>query len=242
LHDSALSDVPSDDREASVECDPLSKVTDSGIFGCGMDSHCVKSEESEMGGFCVASKQAPSVSRALQAEVPSCGEVFVVLGFTCDCISSTSYDNTAYVGSNSFNCTGEYCLGVNPCTSAGVASTYYADGSFKVEICDEYSEVTALPFESYCITLISDLNSTECAVKIDDVLCNSCEFENKTCPTDANHAERCCHIVDCTNTAAKVQGNSCDLPPATSSGSSHAAKVTIVVSTAAAALMASFGT
>jgi hypothetical protein len=66
VQDSASSEVPSDDREASVECDPLSKVNDSGIFGCGVDVHCVESEESKLGGFCVSAKQAPSINRALQ--------------------------------------------------------------------------------------------------------------------------------------------------------------------------------
>jgi hypothetical protein len=73
LQHSASNDVPSDDREASVECDPLSIVNDSGILACGIVSHCVESEESEMGGFCVASKQASSISRDLQVATCNTG-------------------------------------------------------------------------------------------------------------------------------------------------------------------------
>jgi hypothetical protein len=39
MQDSASSEVAFENREASVECHPLSKGTDSGIFGCGMDLH-----------------------------------------------------------------------------------------------------------------------------------------------------------------------------------------------------------
>jgi hypothetical protein len=38
-----------------------------------MDSHCVESEESEMGGLCVANNLAPSINRALQSNA-TCDE------------------------------------------------------------------------------------------------------------------------------------------------------------------------
>jgi hypothetical protein len=206
-----------------------------------MDSHCVESEESEMGGFCVASKQASSISRALQ-DVPNCDPT------TCDC---SQFDSTTLVGI--FTCTGD--------GSTNYSYMYNADGSYIVEACTDYSGVTDSPYDSYCISVSSDLTSIKCGIKIDDVLCNSCEFDDEACPANANGGGTCCRTFDCTNTVAANEGDSCKdetmvplmtdapnaspsemLPPATSSGSCHATKVAIVVSVAAAVWMVSFNT
>jgi hypothetical protein len=260
LQDSASSDVPSVDREASVECDPLSKVTDSGIFGCGEDSHCVKSEESELGGFCVSSKQAPSIDRALQQNA-TCVENDS-FGFTCDC---SEFDNTR--GAGNLTCIlSEYCIGTI-CVNLTYSASYNGDGSYSYERCIELEpNMTPMGLESYCYYVSSVLNSTECEMKANGVVCNSCEFEQSTCPS---HPTMKLAVVDCTNTVFNITGSLCEnslltileasmetttpsktgapsaapsMPTtATTSGSSQEAKVTLVVSAAAAAWMASFG-
>jgi hypothetical protein len=304
VQDKASSEVISDDREASGECDPLSRETDSGMFGCDMDSHCVESEESKLGGFCVALKQAPSINRALRENVtcvekPS--EEYAAecnCTYTCDC---SQFNNTS--GFGTFTCTEEDCFEESGevCATFRTSYTNNADGTYEVESCFEFSGdlgAAAPGLESYCSSENSDLNSTECEIKVNDVVCNSCEFQQATCPANSSSPLR--DVFDCTNTVMNIQGNECasgsvvgsfldagvmptttsletgppsaspaempttdagDMPtttpfetgppsaspvempsPATSSGRSLTAKVAIVVSAAAAAWMASFGT
>jgi hypothetical protein len=88
------SEIPSVDQEPAIECAPLSKAPDAGIFTCGMDRHCVESEESELGGFCVAVKQAPILSHVLQWYTWECMEDN---GYsTCDC---SLFNNISGLGS-----------------------------------------------------------------------------------------------------------------------------------------------
>jgi hypothetical protein len=282
VQDSALSEVPSDDREASVECDPLSKVvTDSGIFGCGMNNRCVESEESGMGGFCVADNMAPSINRALQQNVTCVGTPRD--GLTCDC---SDFDNTNSVGN--FTCREDFCY-ETVCGNSTYSQSNAADGWFSRKVCRNYN-ATVLGLESYCFSFSfsSDPYSAECEIEADDVVCNSCKWDYASCPAGSLLPT----FFDCTNTVMNFQGDTCDgtvlamlyyasmpttappetgspsassdempspataptrsgppsaspneMPsPVTSSGSSHAAKVTVVVSVAAAACVASFGT
>jgi hypothetical protein len=285
VQDSASREIPYDDREASVECNPLSKVTDSGIFGCGLDRHCVESEESKMGGLCVAASMAPSINRALQENDFYCDEGTDETGTTCDC---SQFNQTSGVGNAT--CTGPFCVGMY-CGNFTSRASSYADGSFQYESCYELSgNTTAMGLESYCYSnsFSSDLNSTECEIKGNGVACNSCEYGQVTCP--AGNYFDLGTVFDCTNTVMNIEGNTCDAPviylfagveflpetdmpatpemdmpatpntdmpatpdtgppsatpmptKATSSGRSHTAKVPIIVSAAAAAWMASFGT
>jgi hypothetical protein len=159
--DSALGKVPSDNREASVECDPLSKVTDPGIFGCGMDSHCVASEESEMGGFCVTTKQAPSIDRELQESAVIClEEIESGLGnLTCDC---SQFDTT---GGN-FTCTGPFCYSYACGTETFSYSLDFADGSFAFDNC--FVGTPFMGLESYCTSYSS--SPPECEIKVNGVV------------------------------------------------------------------------
>jgi hypothetical protein len=238
VQDSALSEVPSDDREASVECDPLSKVvTDSGIFDCGMDGHCVESEESELGGFCVAANLAPSINRALQSYNPCVKDE---QGRLCDCSSTTNA-----------TCTKSFCWKKSKvCGNYTISGSWNADGSYSFEKCYDLKE-TAMGLESYCYSSTYDLTSMECKIKFNGVECISCEVDKVTCAADSSNGDGT--VFDCTNTILKSEGNQCKADPvdyfvganlaATSSGRSHTAKVPIVVSAAAAASawMASFG-
>jgi hypothetical protein len=243
-----------------------------------MDSHCVESEESKLGGFCAALKQAPSINRALRenltcVEYPDVYEAVACnCTYACDC---SQFNNTS--GFGTFTCTGEYCFEESGkvCATYRIIYTNNADGTDVVDACFEFSGdlgAAAVGLESYCYSENSDLNSTECEIKVNDVVCNSCEFQKVTCP--ANSSFPLGDVFDCTNTVMNIQGNECtsgsvvgsfldagvmptttpletgppsaspvEMPsPATSSGSSHTATVTIVVSAAAAAWMASFGT
>jgi hypothetical protein len=262
VQDSASSKVAFDDREASVECNPRSKVSDSGIFSCGMDSHCVESEESEMGGLCVSSKQATSFNRALQQNV-TCVEGPDAYGTTCEC---SEFNNTSGVGP--FVCIGGFCVGTT-CVIASSTTSIFYDGSYIIGRCYGLN-TTVLGLESYCYSVNSDISSTECEITADGVVCNSCKLEQESCPA---HSELSLGTVfDCTNTVMNIQGNTCnatvinlflnmsmqptappetgppnaspnEMPsPATNSGSCHAATVPIVVSAVAAAWMAFFGT
>jgi hypothetical protein len=280
VQDSGSSEVPSDDREASVECDPRSKVADYGIFGCGMDSHCVESEESELGGFCVALKRAPSINRALQANLTCVEKISEEDAATCNCTYTcdcSQFNNTS--GSGSIKCTGtsQYCFGESAQKICGSYDFSYnfttnADGSYDLDYCDyDFSGVlgTAVGLESFCYVyrnVSSDYKSVECEIKVNDVACDICEFNQVTCP--ANSSFPLGNDFDCTNTVLNIEGNECtsggakesfvdagmptttrtetgppSAPPPveTSSGSSPAAKVTNVVAAAAAAWMASFG-
>jgi hypothetical protein len=241
VQDSASSEVASGDREASVECDPLSKMSDSGIFGCGMDSHCVESEESKLGGLCVAANLAPSVNRALQAYKPCVQDE---QGRLCDC---SQFNSTINAGNAT--CTKSFCWETF-CGNYTISGSWNADGSYSFEKCYDLKE-TAMGLESYCYSSTYDLTSMECKIKFNGVECISCEVDKVTCAADSSNGDGT--VFDCTNTILKSEGNQCKADPvdyfvganlaATSSGRSHTAKVPIVVSAAAAASawMASFG-
>jgi hypothetical protein len=277
VQDSASSEVRSDDREASVECDPLSKMTDSGILGCAMDLHCIESEESEMGGLCVAANLAPSINRALQQDSNFyCDEGTDEDGFTCDC---SQFNQSSGVGN--FTCSLPSCWGTI-CMLVSFSSSYNADGSYNIRNCFELNS-TIMGLDSYCsfFSISSDFDVTECGFEFNGIAFNSCEYTQEICPYPENP-----FVFDCTNTITNIQGDSCDDPrafesffskietfapsassddmpspgtdptepgrpsaspevmpsPAKSSGGSHAAKVTVVVSAAAAAWVATFGT
>jgi hypothetical protein len=241
-----------------------------------MDSHCVESEESELGGFCAALKQAPSINRALQQNV-TCVEMISEddaaacnCTYACDC---SQFNNTSGFGTFACTGTGEYCLGesMDKCGAVEnrVNATFNADGSYNVVDClYDVGGVfdAALGLESYCYSFSSDLTSVECEITVNGVACKICEYDQVTCP--ANSSDHLRTVFDCTNTVMNMKGNMCDTdpinsfvdagmprtdpletdppsasptPPATSSGSSLTAKVTIVVSAAAGAWMASFG-
>jgi hypothetical protein len=140
-----------------------------------------------------------------------------------------------------------------------------ADGLFAYDDCYEFDTVIR-GLESYCYSLSvsSYLTFFESGLKFNGVECISCKYGQVTCP--ANSSE------DCSNTIMKGEGDMCDedpidyfaeagtsrtappktgppsagldkMPPGSmSSRRSHTAKVPIVVSTAAAAWMASFDT
>jgi hypothetical protein len=203
--DSASSEIPSDDREASVECDPHSKVTDSGIFGCGMDGHCVESEESELGGFCVALKLALSVNRALQQDV-RCVEGPDEDGKTCDC---SVFNNTS--GFGTFTCIeSEYCFVESPET-CGIerSNTYNADGSYGSGYCFDPTDGGELVNKFCYSTTFTALGlPEECEFKVNDVVCNSCAFDQEECP--ANSEKILGTVFDCKNTVINKQGNTCD--------------------------------
>jgi hypothetical protein len=261
---SASGEIPSDAREATIECDPLSQAPDAGIFVCGVDSHCIESEESELGGFCVAFKQAPTLSRALQSF--NCTDGLNGDGATCDC---SLFDNTTGLGS--YACTypaGECIAGYPTVCGKREVNVTLTNSSVAYTTCIEPDG--GVPAESLCYSL--DYNSisniTTCEFEINNVICKSCSYEN-TCP--ANSVQQGGSIFDCTNTVVNVKGSTCEtglvgsffdvgsgmpssapletpsaspveMPmPATSSGSSHTAKVAIVVSASGAAWLASFG-
>jgi hypothetical protein len=241
VQDSASSAVPSHDREeASVECDPLSKVTDSGIFGCGMDGHCVESEESELGGFCVPANLAPSINksinRALQENV-TCVEGPDEDNLTCDC---SQFNETSEVGL--FTCSGPFCIGT--VCGTGDNSYLYTDDGWRMESCVTDLSTTLMGIESYCLSYSHDGSSLQCEIKANGVVCNSCEMETVKCSYSSVS-----NVFDCTNTVLNISGNTCNgsavesflEATATSSGSSHAAKAIIVVSAVAAAWIASLG-
>ena len=102
----ASSEIASVDRQPAIECNPLLKATDAGIFACGIDSHCIKSEESKLGGFCVAFEQAPILSHALQLFNFTCVEGPDADGFTCDC---SLFNNTSDLGSYTCSLPEESC-------------------------------------------------------------------------------------------------------------------------------------
>jgi hypothetical protein len=140
VQDSVSSEVASGDREASVECDPLSKATDSGIFGCGVDRHCVVSEESELGGLCVADNLAPSINRELQSDV-TC--VYGDEGLLCD---YCQFNRTSRTGN--VTCSGQFCFETF-CGNYTVSGSWNADGSYSLKECYDLNK-TAMGLESFC--------------------------------------------------------------------------------------------
>jgi hypothetical protein len=274
---SASSEVPSDFGEGSVECNPLSKVTNSGIIGCGIDSHCVDSEKSNLGGFCVALKQASSINnRALQQDV-SCVAGPNEDGVTCDC---SQFNSTSGLGTKTCTYPEEPCpddarelcdiersYTMSPDGSYG--SGYCFDPTSGSELVDNFCYSTSFTAEGY---------AKACEAKVNGVLCNSCAFEVENCP--ANSEQQVGTVLNCTNTVINKQGNTCNkllgflssldeteapsaspveetgmptsgtfesmMPtaatePTNNSGGSLTAKMTIVVSAAVTAWLASFG-
>ena len=201
----ASSEIPSVDREVSIECNPLSKPPDAGIFVCGIGSRCVKSKESELGGFCVAFEQAPILNRALQVEdsLPSCTDG-TNDGVTCDC---TLFNNTSGVGN--FTCTYEECVEGYPTVCGKYEVTITIKNAYTytytAEICFEPGG--GVPAESLCYSLSYDSNARACEFKVNDAVCSSCLFVD-SCPANSTESG---FTFDCTNTVLNTQGNTCEL-------------------------------
>jgi hypothetical protein len=184
----ASSEIPFVDRELAIECDPLLKPPDAGIFACGMDSHCVESEESELGGFCVAFEQAPILNRALQPEV-ECVDVNED-GAICDC---SLFNNTSGVGSftcsNPDYCVGQY-FGVFPRVCGNLEITYAFPGNQSGTTTYCFEPDGGMPAESLCYSssyssMLYNGTSWECEFKVNDIKCNSCLVEDY-CPANSN--------------------------------------------------------
>jgi hypothetical protein len=178
----ASSEIPSVDWEPATECDPLLKAPDAGIFACGMDGHCVESEESELGGFCVAFEQAPILSHALQLggwSGTTCG--LYKEGATCDC---SLFNNTS--GEGTFTCT--YCEGYSQEECPTVCGNF--ELAYNITNIMAYSASClepegGVPAESLCYSWSFDRSSmmrTECEFKINNVTCNSCSIVDSCLP------------------------------------------------------------
>ena len=199
----ASSEIASVDREPAIKCDPLSKAPDAGIFACGMDSHCVKSKESKLGGFCVAFEQAPILSRALQLINFTCDEGPDADGLTCNC---SLFNNTSDLGSYTCSLPEGACpYNDYPSVCGNVLSTLtvLANNSAFYNVCFEPEGGT--PVESFCSSYSYDLtyfSAVECELKINNITCNSCSIVG----CDLLFGS----IFDCTNTVANIEGNTCE--------------------------------
>jgi hypothetical protein len=205
---SASSEVSSDHGEGSVECYPLSKATDTGIFGCGIDSHCVDSEKSKLGGFCVAIKQArlcPSIVR--------CNKMWVVLKDLMKMESHptvASFNTTSGVGTIITTYPEEFCLGESG-DLCGIERSYTInpDGSYGTGYCFDPMNGGELVYNFCYSTSFSALGYGEgCEVKVNDVVSSSCAFGLENCP--ANSEQELGAVFDCTNAVINKQGNTCD--------------------------------
>ena len=197
----ASSDIPSVDRGASVECDPLSKAPDAGIFACGVDRHCVESEESELGGFCVALERAPILSRVLQADfTDSCTDGADGLNKTCDC---SQFNNTSGVGS--FTCTTEgFCFEEYATVCGKYEVTYTVENAYTYTFEYCFEPDGGMPAESLCYSKSYEPDAFECEFKVNDAICSNC---SDSCPASSTESGS---TFDCTNTVLDVQGNTCE--------------------------------
>lgn len=221
------------------ECNP-----DVGIFSsCGASNkmiHCIESDESTLGGFCVEYKKA--YSRQLQ-DGGLCDDIYI----DCNCDGVVD-------GVGSYTCTrpGE-CLDADGqvCGTFEDDVTVNNDGSYSSTKCFAVTSGGAVenafdsPIESYCFTVENDgSETTSCMLKIDNVECDSCT--PVLCPGGST-AEN----VDCTNIDPVAVGNSCgdalnilDLmagnltPLPTSDATSLVNKVPIVALASAVAVVA----
>jgi hypothetical protein len=150
-------------RTNTAECNPRSNKPDIGIFSCGTDRHCIQDDESTLGGFCIALKeaQADAMHRSLQ-DGGLCNDS------DCDC---SKFEN----GVGTYVCASSECVDESNtiCGRKENVVIVNSDGSYRTSTC--FVDTDGSPIESYCYSTIFDgLRKTDCELEYNGEMCNSC--------------------------------------------------------------------
>jgi hypothetical protein len=196
------------------ECNPESGDADVGVLSCGVGRYCVESDESTMGGLCVASTaEEEEEDRVLQAEqfnlFDGLYRVFCdpTAPYSADC-NCTGIDSEAYTlevsCSRAENCTQYISIcgeNTTSCINYGFNFNLSGPGMYVVDRCFE----DRLPYyQKTCYHILSYGSGVAegCVISVNDDDCFSCAID-----TTAGGGN--CYQFDCTNTISKRAGDLC---------------------------------
>ena len=187
-------------RKDAKECNPRSSNPDVGIFSCGTDNHCIKDDESTLGGFCVAYMEArteAAMHRSLQ-DGGLCDDIYL----NCDCQDFAN-------GVGTYVCTSSECVD-DADTICGTKKNVVVvndDGSYRTSTC--FVDTDGSPIESYCYTTLYDgFTKSGCELEYNGVMCSSCT--HVICADEFGGEDGL--EFDCSNASADVsaKGTTCD--------------------------------
>jgi len=201
------------------ECDPWSLEADLGILSCGYNEYCEVNEDSDLGGRCVDTWSLDH--RAVQES--SSGNIIEYYQNICDSkptCTCTNMNETENSGMISCVVDTEVCTEYpNICdTAVEMCSTYKSDltfqgvGAFDYQLCSEITQPNT--FNMCVYASFANFTGVECAFKLNDVECTSCEmvptpteicFEDGHCYNNTFF----CYSFDCTNVEGGWAGNDC---------------------------------
>ena len=178
-----------------TECEPLDGDPDIGILACSYNEHCVESDASSLGGFCISYEHD---GRLLKQVLPSnvCDPSYTGTKFqNCNC---SNFDVTTNTGAFSCQIYDYYCFLPKYCGALVIYRTILPNGQESSNYC--YQIVTPSS-----VDICYGINSTpECYLSVNGTTCSSCEIVNV-----AQLNATGCYQFDCTNTIANFSGNDC---------------------------------
>jgi hypothetical protein len=217
------------------ECDPASFDPDVGILSCGVMEYCNPSDDSALGGRCVAripldhddlivrriQEEGNATYNATeeQSQFEYYFEYFCSSG-TCTC---TNINATEYTFSASCKPWYRGCYEVTTlcgskvygCSSIDLDLTWVGKGTYELFVCLTNTEPK---YETICYNMMAANDTKQnCSVTVDGENCASCEVipriremcdQNGTC---YNETRGHCYHFDCTNLPEGVAGTDCSV-------------------------------
>lgn len=113
-------------RKDAALCNPRSNNPDVGIFSCGTDNHCIQDDESTLGGFCVAYKEARAAMHRSLQDGGLCDDIYL----DCDC---KDFEN----GVGTYTCASSECVDDDNtiCGEKEDVVVVNDDGSYRTSTC-----------------------------------------------------------------------------------------------------------
>jgi hypothetical protein len=185
-----------------IECDSVSDSdVDIGVLACGLGYYCQESEDSKLGGICVASATPMALDRNLQA---GAFQAYCDSSFLCNC---DNYDSTTVSGLVTCGPI-YYCQ--DDCDPRLCSA---ASSNIRVYGPDNFTSFGCFEFIGGPYAVRSCFGSSLTAIYIDDV---KCDYAARLPDLNAGEGEYC-YTFDCTNTVKNEAGSSCAaaqlLPP-----------------------------